>query len=529
MKFVAVVAGAGALAFLGALVCIVASVYSRAPAAASPQSPASTNGTVSPLPPGSLGALYGADTSQQEPAAGAGLETPLLGELSAGASPQRFVFSRLLCSPVPPGECAMRRRRRDKEREQQAEGDDQDEDEDWGALSATAEELRRTVALQSEQIAADRRTIDELTGKLAECESALLDERSVAERGAAASVPARRRLMAGDGVRESAAAQLHTARAVEELERAILQLKDRIEKLELEMVPALLNHSEVAAGSTGMRLALGQSGGRVEDVGGELVQKVKHLEEERKNLRKETQNHNHRIDQGINTLQERISELEQSFTGQSYPQGFKLSFPMRTNYMYGLLRRNIPEMYAFTACVWLKATESGIGTPFSYAVDKQPNELVLLQGVHKPAELLINAKVAQLPLSFPPGTWQHVCVSWTLRDGVWKAYQGGKLKGRGEGLSSWHPIRSAGVLVLGQEQDMPGGQFDASQALVGELSLFNLWDRVLSPAEIGTLAACGEPALMGNVVSWTDRDVDVFGGATKEPVDPCTSDATAQK
>lgn len=84
------------------------------------------------------------------------------------------------------------------------------------------------------------------------------------------------------------------------------------------------------------------------------------------------------------------------FIGRSYPQGYKLSFPMRTNYMYGLVRRNIPEMYAFTACVWLKATESGIGTPFSYAVDKQPNELVLLQGVHNPAELLINAKVGHV-------------------------------------------------------------------------------------------------------------------------------------
>lgn len=230
MKFVAIVAGAGALAFLGALVCIVASVYSRAPAAAL-QASASANSTASPVPSGSLGALYGVDTGERQPLAGAGTgrETPLLGELSAGASPQRFTFSRLLCSPVPPGECAMNRRRRDKEEEQQAEY----EDEDWSALSATAEELRRTVALQTEQIATDRKTIDELTGKLAECESALLDERSVAERGAAPSWPARRRLMAGDGVRESTASQLHTARAVEELERAILQLKDRIEKLEV--------------------------------------------------------------------------------------------------------------------------------------------------------------------------------------------------------------------------------------------------------------------------------------------------------
>lgn len=80
-------------------------------------------------------------------------------------------------------------------------------------------------------------------------------------------------------------------------------------------------------------------------------------------------------------------------TDYSYPQGYKLSFPVRTNYMYGLVRRNIPEMYAFTACLWLKPAESGIGTPFSYAVPEQPNQLVLLQGIHNPAELLINDKV----------------------------------------------------------------------------------------------------------------------------------------
>ncbi len=68
--------------------------------------------------------------------------------------------------------------------------------------------------------------------------------------------------------------------------------------------------------------------------------------------------------------------------------------------MYGLVRRNIPDMYAFTACLWLKPAESGIGTPFSYAVPEQPNELVLLQGIHNPAELLINDKVRPTTAGF---------------------------------------------------------------------------------------------------------------------------------
>lgn len=81
-------------------------------------------------------------------------------------------------------------------------------------------------------------------------------------------------------------------------------------------------------------------------------------------------------------------------------------------------------------------------------------------------------QVAQLPLSLPQDEWQHICVSWTLRDGVWKAYQGGKLKGRGEGLAAWHPIKPGGVLILGQEQvrHTPGPVIEI-MADVGTLSV----------------------------------------------------------
>lgn len=55
---------------------------------------------------------------------------------------------------------------------------------------------------------------------------------------------------------------------------------------------------------------------------------------------------------------------------------------------------------------------------------------------------------------------------------------------------------------------------------MGELSQFNLWDRLLKPAEVAALADCSSSAL-GNIAPWTDQDVDVYGGATKESLDPC--------
>uniref|UniRef100_A0A672FVW8 Neuronal pentraxin receptor b n=1 Tax=Salarias fasciatus TaxID=181472 RepID=A0A672FVW8_SALFA len=487
MKFVVVLVGAGTLAFLGVVICIIASVYPRKRAA-----PLGENGTLTPEPlleplePGSvahagpLGALHGAESYDGGNGLGGGggggigLEVPTLNELNlgeetGGGTAKQFSFSRLICTPVPVGECQSKELRQQQQRRQQADEPlygNADED-----LRTTAEELRQTVLQQNNQILMDQRTIRELTGKLTECESGLEDDRSVPERSIGVW-SGNRRVMAGDEVSSSAAAQLQTARAVEELARAIMDLKDRIEKLEVN------------------ERSLAQTCCSQSDLLFEFCSTAGDL------------------------------ERNQTLTEPSFPDGFVLSFPMRTNYMYGLVRKEITEMYAFTACVWLKAKEGGIGTPFSYSVPGQPNELVLLQGVHNPVELLINDKVAQLPLSLPQDQWQHICVSWTLRDGVWKAYQGGKMKGRGEGLAAWHPIKPGGVLILGQEQDTLGGRFDASQALVGELSQFNLWDRVLKPLEVAALAECSSAAL-GNIAPWTDHDVDVYGGATKESLDPC--------
>ena len=64
--------------------------------------------------------------------------------------------------------------------------------------------------------------------------------------------------------------------------------------------------------------------------------------------------------------------------------------------MYARVRASLPQLRAITACMWLRSTEERgpAGTPLSYAVPGQPNELVLLQGPRSALELLINDKVA---------------------------------------------------------------------------------------------------------------------------------------
>ncbi|XP_037544410.1 neuronal pentraxin receptor [Nematolebias whitei] len=151
----------------------------------------------------------------------------------------------------------------------------------------------------------------------------------------------------------------------------------------------------------------------------------------------------------------------------------------------------------------------------------------LEQAISQLQDRIEKLEVAQLPLNLSQGSWQHICVSWTQRGGAWQAYQGGKLKGEGNGLAAGHHIRPGGMLVLGQEQDSLGGGFDSTQAMVGELSQVGLWDRVLSSTQVVSLARCGR-VTQGIVVPWTENGIGAYGGATKDPGEPCSKHKSPQ-
>uniref|UniRef100_A0A3Q2DHD5 Si:dkey-14o18.2 n=1 Tax=Cyprinodon variegatus TaxID=28743 RepID=A0A3Q2DHD5_CYPVA len=205
------------------------------------------------------------------------------------------------------------------------------------------------------------------------------------------------------------------------------------------------------------------------------------------------------------------------------PNAFLLEFPMRTNYMYARMKRSVVnEIFALTICLWLKPGEGpGLGTPISYAVPGQANELVLMEWGSNPMELLINDKAVTLPITLKDGKWHHVCVTWSTRDGVWEAFQDGVKKGSGQNLSAWHSIKPGGTFILGQEQDTMGDRFDITQSFLGELSDLQFWSRVLTASEIHTQATCGGH-LVGDVMSWSEELVELHGGLTELPFEPCS-------
>ncbi|MEQ2187331.1 hypothetical protein GOODEAATRI_003599 [Goodea atripinnis] len=209
------------------------------------------------------------------------------------------------------------------------------------------------------------------------------------------------------------------------------------------------------------------------------------------------------LERMLQALKERLNNLQ-------------ISFPMRTNYMYGRMKRTLlQEIFALTLCLWMKAgTGPGLGTPFSYSAPGQANELVLIEWGNNPIELLIDDKAVTLPLSLSDGKWHHVCVTWTTREGQWEAYQDGVQRGSGTNLSPWHSIKPGGVFILGQEQDTLGGRFDASQSYVGEMSDLHMWSHALSAADIYSLASCGTH-LRGDVIDWSESEVELHGGVAR--------------
>ncbi|NXK12495.1 NPTX1 protein, partial [Herpetotheres cachinnans] len=375
-------------------------------------------------------------------------------------------------------------------------------------LKSTVLQLRETVLQQKETIMNQKETIRELTAKLGRCESQSVLEAPPGEPkgGGAGRKAAFPKNTMGDLSRAPAAETLS------QLGQTLQSLKTRLENLEQ------FSRMNSSSQTSNLKDILQN---KIDDLEKQVLSRVNSLEEGKFNPKNESEERG-KIESTLTSLHQRISDLEKGQKDNRPPDRFQLTFPLRTNYMYAKVKKSLPEMYAFSVCMWMKSSASpGMGTPFSYAVPGQANELVLIEWGNNPMEILINDKVAKLPFVINDGKWHHICVTWTTRDGVWEAYQDGTQTGSGENLAPYHPIKPQGVLVLGQEQDTLGGGFDATQAFVGELAHFNVWDRKLSPGEVYSLATCSTKALAGNVIAWAEANIDIYGGATKWTFEAC--------
>ncbi|XP_075046908.1 neuronal pentraxin-2-like [Mixophyes fleayi] len=295
-----------------------------------------------------------------------------------------------------------------------------------------------------------------------------------------------------------------TPSGIPQMERMLESLKDRLEHLQRNRNSSLF--------STSLRDALQKK-----------ISILEHQIHEKHNTSehhdKEHQTHENPVRHKMNST---VHSNEKGHKADKKSNDFRVSFPLRTNYMYAKVKRTLHhEIFAFTICLWLKSNSSpGIGTPFSYSVPGQANEVVLIEWGNNPMELLINDKAVTLPLVINDAKWHHVGITWSTRDGLWDCYLDGVRRGSGENLAPWHPIKPGGIFILGQEQDTLGGRFDATQAFVGEITDFNMWSHILTPGEIYNLATCATHST-GDVIDWTESSMELHGGVSKLPFNSC--------
>lgn len=72
---------------------------------------------------------------------------------------------------------------------------------------------------------------------------------------------------------------------------------------------------------------------------------------------------------------------------------------------------------------------------------------------------------------------------------------------QGRVLPQQEPTRS-GWVVLGQDQDRPGGGYQADQSFRGRLARVRLWSRRLSPLEVAGVVRCDATLDAGAVLAW---------------------------
>ncbi|XP_077172983.1 pentraxin-4 [Paroedura picta] len=147
----------------------------------------------------------------------------------------------------------------------------------------------------------------------------------------------------------------------------------------------------------------------------------------------------------------------------------------------------------FSLCSWVRTSARYLGTILSYATEDNDNKLVLHGRDAAPRSALHfvigDPAFRELPVGrLLDGRWHHVCVIWSSLQGRYWFFVDRRLAGMGSRFRKGYEIPAGGSLLLGQEQDTPGGGFEPSEAFVGRLAGLALWDRALSPGEVSGMA-----------------------------------------
>lgn len=191
-----------------------------------------------------------------------------------------------------------------------------------------------------------------------------------------------------------------------------------------------------------------------------------------------------------------------------------LNFQHNNDISYALAHVNRVDMNAFTVCLHVLPEYQESHTALSYTSSEHENEIAISISADKDSGevgLWIGNEFVNLPHSFKAHDWTNYCVTWSSQTGGAELWINGMV-GEQRYLKSSYSVRLSGEFILGTDQDGLLG-ISNSNAFVGKMTDVNVWDYILSTADIRDQMSCkGNGTLVGNVLSWGTTRLSLYGG-----------------
>ncbi|XP_015588785.1 sushi, von Willebrand factor type A, EGF and pentraxin domain-containing protein 1 [Cephus cinctus] len=176
---------------------------------------------------------------------------------------------------------------------------------------------------------------------------------------------------------------------------------------------------------------------------------------------------------------------------------------------YVMIKAPGKDLTELTACLWLQSVDTfNYGTVLSYATKEHDNAFTLTD--YNGFVLYVNGERIVTDITANDGYWHFLCITWESQNGSWTVFVDDDIKDNGTLFANGSVIQGNGVLVIGQEQDRIGGGFSESESFLGKLSLFDVWDKVLSIDDIKNLSTLCEP-YHGSLFSWARMQEHIHG------------------
>ena len=195
-------------------------------------------------------------------------------------------------------------------------------------------------------------------------------------------------------------------------------------------------------------------------------------------------------------------------------------------------KQKIPFLNEFTTCYWdrLRYFSADYVSVWQYCgVDSISNKKmrctqayyrgnVNTAGRHMDLYGWIGGKfeVSVYTTKYRHRSWNHFCWSYSSLTGESRFYHNGFFVGNRtiEVIDGKYPTiegdgnYEASAFIIGQEQDWVSGKYEASQMYSGEITELNMWDTILEPEKIESLASC-KSFEKGNVIAWNKKNFKI--------------------